>query len=342
MSRFLDFLRQYWRRLALAAVVLALLLAARVSLFWSHINGPLLLPTAQVLQVDSGATLTRILRQLEQQGLLRGADDVLLYVKLAGRSARIQAGEYELVAGLSVRGLLELLASGKVITHQVSIIEGWTLRQALQAIQAHPAITATLPPDDPAALQTAFGTEQYPEGLVFPDTYHFNRGTTDLELLQRARRQMEQALAGSWAGREAGLPYESPYEALILASIVEKETGLREEQGRIAGVFLRRLRLNMRLQTDPTVIYGLGAAFDGNLTRAHLQQDTPWNTYTRHGLPPTPIALPGLAAIEAVLHPEPGDALYFVARGDGSHYFSATLEEHNRAVRQYQLGEAAP
>ena len=325
----------------MTGAVLLLLLLARAWLFRSHVEGPLLLQSAQVLKVEKGASLTRVLLDLEARGILRGAGDLLLYARFSDFATRMQAGEYELVAGMSARGLLELLASGKVIHHQVSIIEGWTLRQALQAVQAHPAITATLPPDDPAALQAAFATMQYPEGLVFPDTYNFTRGTSDLELLLRAHRTMDEVLDTSWAGRAAGLPFESPYEALVLASIIEKETALREEQSRIAGVFVRRLRQNMRLQTDPTVIYGLGARFDGNLTRAHLQEDSPWNTYTRDGLPPTPIALPGLGAIEASLHPEEGDALYFVARGDGSHYFSATLEEHNQAVRQYQSGEAS-
>lgn len=342
MASLWSWLLRHWRRLLAVAAVLLLGLLARVFVFWSHVDAPLLLQTAQILQVERGASLTRVLRGLEEQGLLQGADDVLLYAKFTQLGTRMQAGEYELVAGLSVQGLLALLDSGKVVTHQVSIIEGWTLAQALRAIQAHPAIAVTLPADDPAALQQAFATEQYPEGLFFPDTYNFTRGTTDLELLQRARLQMEQILTASWATRDAGLPYASPYEALVLASIVEKETGLREEQQQIAGVFVRRLRLNMRLQTDPTVIYGLGASFDGNLTRAHLQQDNPWNTYTREGLPLTPIALPGQGAIEASLHPDDSDKLYFVARGDGSHYFSATLEEHNQAVRQYQLGESAP
>lgn len=342
IARCLALVSACWRQLLAACALLFLLVLARAYSFHSHVEGPLLLQSAQVLQVDKGTSLTRVLLDLEAQGILQGARDVLLYARFTDFATRMQAGEYELVAGLTARGLLELLASGKVIHHQVSIIEGWTLQQALQAIQAHPAITSTLPPGDPQALQQAFATEQYPEGLVFPDTYNFTRGTTDIELLQRARRAMEQTLALSWAGREVGLPYGSPYEALILASIIEKETGLREEQRQIAGVFVRRLRLDMRLQTDPTVIYGLGERFDGNITRAHLQEDTPWNTYTRDGLPVTPIALPGLGAIEASMHPLEGDTLYFVARGDGSHYFSATLEEHNQAVRQYQLGEAAP
>lgn len=335
-------LKAYRKQLLAAVLMIIVLLALRVAVFWSNVEAPLVLQSAQVVEVEQGATLTRILRRLEQQGILQGADDVLLFARLNDFGTRMQAGEYELVAGISARGLLELLASGKVIHHQISLIEGWTLQQALRAMQAHPAITATLPLQNEAALQTAFGTEQYPEGLFFPDTYNFTRGTSDFELLQRAQREMGQVLSTSWAGREVGLPYGSPYEALILASIVEKETGRREEQAQIAGVFVRRLRLDMRLQTDPSVIYGLGTDFDGNLTRAHLQQDTPWNTYTRAGLPATPIALPGLAAIQAVMHPEENDKLYFVARGDGSHYFSATLEEHNDAVRRYQLGEAAP
>jgi len=342
MAGLWSFLQRSWRKLLAAFVLLCVLLFVRVNLFWSHVQGPLLLQSALILQVEKGASLTRVVRDLEAQGVLKGGDDVLLYARFMDFATRMQAGEYELVAGLSAQGLLNLLASGKVITYQISLIEGWTLAQALAALQAHNAITGTLPASDRVALQAVFGTDEYPEGLFFPDTYNFTRGTTDLELLQRARQRMQQTLASSWAARDAGLPFESAYQALILASIVEKETGLREEQAQIAGVFVRRLRLNMRLQTDPTVIYGLGESFDGNLTRAHLQADTPWNTYTRSGLPLTPIAMPGLAAIEATMHPAPGDTLYFVARGDGSHYFSATLEEHNRAVRQYQLGEITP
>lgn len=342
IGRGLALLVTYRRQVLAAFAVVLVLLLGRVYLFKARVDGPLLLQSAHVLQVEKGASLTRVLLDLEAQGILQGASDVLLYARFTELATRMQAGEYELVAGLTARGLLELLASGKIIHHQVRIIEGWTLRQALQAIQAHPAITSTLTPDEPQALQQVFATEQYPEGLVFPDTYNFSRGTTDIELLQRAREVMEQTLALSWAAREVGLPYGSPYEALILASIIEKETALLDEQSQIAGVFVRRLRLNMRLQTDPTVIYGLGDEFDGNLTRAHLQQDTPWNTYVRAGLPLTPIALPGLGAIQAAMHPAEGDKLYFVARGDGSHYFSATLEEHNQAVRQYQLGETAP
>ena len=197
---------------------------------------------------------------------------------------------------------------------------------------------ARLDADDPLALQTAFGVTEWPEGQFFPDTYNFTRGTTDLQVLQRAQLLMQEVLSSAWATRDAGLPYATPQEALTMASIIEKETAVAEEREQIAGVFIRRLQRNMRLQTDPTVIYGLGTNFDGNLTRAHLESDTPWNTYTRSGLPLTPIALPGRAAVEASLHPDQSENLYFVARGDGTHYFSATLEEHNRAVEQYQSG----
>jgi len=203
-------------------------------------------------------------------------------------------------------------------------------------------ITATLDADNPeqlrAQLQQLLQTEKYPEGLVFPDTYNFRRGTTDRDLLLRASDTMQKILAEEWQGRDVGLPYSEPYEALIMASIIEKETGLASERQQIAGVFIRRLQQRMRLQTDPTVIYGLGDSYDGDLTRTDLRTASPYNTYLNSGLTPTPIALPGREAIFASLHPDESDTLYFVARGDGSHYFSSSLEEHQRAVRQYQLG----
>lgn len=323
--------------LALAAFLLLCLLA-RGLLFRHAITAPLVLTAPVVIDVAPGSSLRRVLGDLETRGILPHAGDLLFYARFTDHATRMQAGEYQLTPGLDGLRLLELLASGKVLYHEVRLLEGWTLQQALRHIQAHPAVRVELRADDREQLREVFASEQYPEGLFFPDTYHFVRGTSDLQLLQRARRMMDEVLAALWPARDSGLPFETPYEALILASIVEKETALAEERGQIAGVFIRRLQNNMRLQTDPTVIYGLGSDFDGNLTRAHLRADTPWNTYTRHGLPPTPIALPGLDAIEAALHPEPGDALYFVSRGDGSHHFSATLEGHNQAVRRYQLG----
>lgn len=199
-------------------------------------------------------------------------------------------------------------------------------------------VTATLDADNPQELMALLETDFYPEGLIFPDTYNFSRGTTDREIVLRARALMEEVLDEEWPSRDVGLPYDSPFDALIMASIIEKETALASEREQIAGVFIRRLQRGMRLQTDPTVIYGLGADFNGDLTRANLRQASPYNTYLNAGLPPTPIALPGRESIAASLHPDQGDTLYFVARGDGSHYFSSTLEEHERAVEQYQRG----
>lgn len=328
-------------RQRLITVVAALLLAffgLRVLVFLQHLDQPLALSEAHMLEVETGSSLTRILRDLQAEGILDSGNDVLLYARTQGLAGRIKAGEYELNAGLTARGLLHKLVNGDVTYHQVRILEGWTLREALLELHAQPALVARLDANDPQTLQNAFGVMDWPEGQFFPDTYNFTRGTTDLEVLQRAHALMQEVLESAWAARDAGLPYETPQEALIMASIIEKETAVAVEREQIAGVFVRRLQRNMRLQTDPTVIYGLGSAFDGNLTRAHLESDTPWNTYTRTGLPLTPIALPGRAAIEASLHPDQSEYLYFVAIGDGTHYFSATLEEHSRAVEQYQSG----
>ena len=332
-------LAAYRKPLFAIAAFLLLCLLARGLLFRHAITTPLQLAGPTVIEVVPGSSLRAVITDLDTRGIVPSARDLLFYARFTDHATRMQAGEYELTPGLDGVGLLELLASGKVLYHEVRLVEGWTLQQALAHIQSHPAVRAELDPGNYQQLQARFGTEHYPEGLFFPDTYHFVRGTSDVQLLGRARQLMNEVLDALWPARDSGLPFETPYEALILASIIEKETALAAERERIAGVFVRRLQNNMRLQTDPTVIYGLGSAFDGNLTRAHLQADTPWNTYTRHGLPQTPIALPGLRAIEAALHPEPGDALYFVARGDGSHHFSATLEEHNQAVRRYQLGQ---
>lgn len=252
---------------------------------------------------------------------------------------RLKAGEYALTPGTTPRDLLGRMARGEVVQHRFTIIEGWTFRDLRAALARDPVLVATLEGRSDDDVMALVGAEGVPaEGRFLPDTYLFPRGTRDVDLLRRAHRALERALDAAWNGRAQGLPLESRDELLVLASIVEKETGRADERAEIAGVFTRRLRIGMRLQTDPTVIYGLGAAFDGNLTRRHLEIDTPWNTYTRAGLPPTPIALPGVAALEAAANPRETDALYFVARGDGSHQFSATLDEHNAAVRRWQLG----
>lgn len=328
------------RKILIVVGLLLLAIGVRVQIFFAHVEEPLQLSQAHILEVTPGSNLTRIVRQLQASNIISSSDDILLYARIKKMANQIKAGEYELTAGMTALGMLHTLIRGEVSYHQVTLVEGWTLQQVLDAVQAHPAVEARLPRDT-MALAIVFGTPVYPEGQFFPDTYNFTRGTTDYEILARARVLMQQMLEQAWAGRASGLPLANATEALVLASIVEKETSLTSEYGKIAGVFTRRLQLGMRLQTDPTVIYGIGRVFDGNLTRAHLQTDTPWNTYTRAGLPPTPIALPGKGAIEASLHPEEGSELYFVSRGDGSHHFSATLEEHNRAVSEYQLGKPA-
>jgi UPF0755 protein len=261
-----------------------------------------------------------------------------LYARATGADARIRAGEYAVPAGTTPRSLLALLESGAVIQHAVTIVEGWTFRELRAALEAEPYLDHTLAGQDEAAVMVALGEPGMPaEGLFFPDTYLFGKGTTDLEILRLARNRMRRELEAAWAARAADLPVHSAYEALILASIVEKETALASERPRIAGVFTERLRIGMRLQTDPTVIYGLGTDFDGNLRRADLERDGPYNTYTRAGLPPTPIALPGAEALRAAVNPDERGELYFVATGlaDGSHEFSRTLKEHQAAVSRY-------
>jgi UPF0755 protein len=242
---------------------------------------------------------------------------------------------------MTPESLLRKLAGGEVIQHAITLIEGQTFREMLALIAANDKIVHTLDGASAGEIMARLGHEgENPEGRFLPDTYHFPQGTTDLAFLQRAYNAMERLLAGEWAARARGLPLNTPYEALTLASIVEKETGLAEERPAIAGVFIRRLLKGMRLQTDPTVIYGLGERFDGDLRAGDLRTDTPYNTYTREGLPPTPIAMPGAASIHAVLHPDKGDTLYFVANGNGGHYFSRTLKEHESAVQKFQLGNA--
>jgi UPF0755 protein len=251
----------------------------------------------------------------------------------------LHAGEYAIDQGLTPRTLLARMAAGDVIQHRVTLIEGSTFRELRLALAAESALKQESAAMSDADLMTAVGAPGvHPEGRFLPETYAYTKGMSDLDVLRRAYQAMQKAVDAAWQQRDADLPLKTPDELLVLASIVEKETGRADERGQIAGVFARRLRLGMRLQTDPTVIYGVGPGFDGNLTRKHLETDTPYNTYTRFGLPPTPIAAPGREALLAVAKPEPGATLFFVARGDGSHQFSATLREHNAAVARWQLG----
>ncbi|MBA3563287.1 MAG: endolytic transglycosylase MltG [Gammaproteobacteria bacterium] len=292
---------------------------------------------AQVVNIRSGASLIASAEAMADQGVLSHPQVFAWYARLRGDGRDIKAGEYRIDPGTTPRALLDQLVSGGVLLHALTVVEGWTFDQMLVAIRAHPAIQQTLRRHDRAAIMAELGEAgRHPEGLFFPETYRFPRATTDLTLLRQARTLMDQRLEAAWAARAPGLPLETPYSALILASIVEKETALEAERTLIAGVFARRLERNMRLQTDPSVIYGIGDGFDGDIRRRDLSRDTPYNTYTRGGLPPTPIALPGAASLEAVMHPAPGETLYFVATGagDGSHYFSTTLAEHNEAVQR--------
>ena len=292
--------------------------------------------------VASGQTLKMIAQDLQQRGVLSHAVYLVGLSYLRDGKHSVRAGEYILRPGTTPPQLLEQLALGKVTDHVLTLVEGWTFRQVLDAVARHEKLEHTLKSLSDSEIMARLGfSGQHPEGRFYPDTYHFPKGTRDVDFLKRAYRAMQQHLQAAWETRSADLPFNTADEALILASIVEKETGLASERPLIAGVFVRRMRLGMALQTDPTVIYGMGESFDGNLRRSDLTTDTPYNTYTRNGLPPTPIAMPGLDAIRAVLHPASGDALFFVARGDGGHVFSATLAEHNRAVYQYQINAAA-
>ncbi len=328
------------RRVALALlVVAALAVLAAYGQVQRWLDAPLAVEGAAAsIEIPRGQPLTTTARELAARGVLTHPRWLQAYARATGADARIKAGEYAIEPGTTPRTLLALLESGKVVQHSVTLVEGWTFREARRAIEREPHLQHTLDGQDDAAVMAALGEpDQHPEGRFFPDTYLFGKGTTDLEILRQAHARMRDELATAWAARAADLPFDSPDEALVLASLVEKETALASERPRIAGVFTTRLRKGMRLQTDPTVIYGLGERFDGNLRRADLERDGPYNTYTRSGLPPTPIALPGAEALRAAVNPDERGDLYFVATGlpDGSHEFTRTLAAHEAAVRRY-------
>jgi len=322
--------------------VLMALVAACGSVAWwidRSMHTPLRLPEGGYeLEVVKGMSLTAVAAHLAEDGVLRQPTVLSWYGRLTGQAGRVQAGEYALEPGITAASLLQQLVDGRVRLHALTILEGWTVRDLLAAIAETPQLVRTLTVASPEELAAVLELD-YPhaEGWFFPDTYRFPRGTTDLDLLSNAHELMQKKLADAWATRSPDTGLASPYEALILASIVERESALDSERPQIAGVFTRRLDRGMRLQTDPTVIYGLGESFDGNLTRKDLATDTPYNTYVHRGLPPTPIALPGESALRAAVNPDSGNALYFVAtgRGDGSHIFTETLDEHNAAVARY-------
>ncbi len=334
MTRFLG-------KLFAVIVVLASLAAGWVVLdYRAFLHTPLTVGADGMdIMVEPGMTLHTVANELAQRGALRTPAYLVWLGRLENKSQRIQAGEYQIAPNTTPRALLNMMIAGHVRLHSFTIVEGWTFAQLRQALAQEPALKHDVENLNDAQLMEKLGhAGEHPEGRFLPETYHFPKGASELNFLRRAYDAMAQHLAREWAEREQGLPLESPYQALILASIVEKETAVEQERARIAGVFVRRLTQGMRLQTDPTVIYGMGDRYNGNIRRSDLRRDTPYNTYTRAGLPPTPIALPSAESVHAALHPAEGDALFFVSKGDGTHEFSATLAEHNRAVAKYQLG----
>ena len=324
------------------AVVLAALLIGWA--LWSQqqaLQQTLNLEQERLLEVPAGSSPSLMLNRLEQEGVLSGALWLRLYWRFNLKQS-LHSGEYRLQPGMRAEELLGLWQRGEVVQYSLTLVEGWNFRQVRAHLAAQERLQQTLTALSDAEIMAKLGQPgMHPEGRFFPDTYRYIRGMRDIDLLRQALQRQEQVLAEEWAKRADNLPYREPYQALIMASLVEKETGVASERPQIAGVFVRRLRLGMLLQTDPTVIYGLGERYQGNLTRAHLRQPTPYNTYVIKGLPPTPIALVGREAIHAALHPADGQSLYFVARGDGSHVFSDSLAAHNRAVREYQLQRRA-
>lgn len=331
-----------WGVKLLGAILGAGALATAGAYVW--VNAPLSL-TGDTLElaIEPGTTPRGVAQAVAAAGVDVSPQYLFAWFRLSGQARAIRAGNYELTRGLTPRGLLSMLVRGEESLLQLTLVEGWNLRQVRAALaraeQLRPSVAAL---SDEALMVQLGRTGQAAEGRFFPDTYSYAKGSTDLALLRRAAQAMDRQLDAAWQQRQADLPLTSPEQALILASIVEKETARAADRADIAGVFVNRLRRGMPLQTDPTVIYGLGERFDGNLRRRDLQADTPWNTYTRNGLPPTPIAMPGKAALRAAVQPARTQALYFVARGDGSSQFSATLSEHNRAVNRYQRAPSTP
>jgi UPF0755 protein len=323
------------KQLFVLAALVALMLAA--GLAW-YGNRPLdIEPLPKTINVAPGTHLRSLSTMLEREGVIGNAQAFWLLGRLLGNAGTLKVGQYVLDKPLTPLELYAKIQRGEVSQATVQFIEGWNWREVRAALAAQPLLKSDSAGMSDAEVMQAIGAEEsHPEGLLFPDTYFYAPHTSDLKVLRRAYRLQSEKLMAAWETRAAGLPYRTPYEALIMASIVEKETGVAYERPQIAGVFLNRLRLGMRLQTDPTVIYGLGERFDGNLRKVDLQRDTPYNTYTRAGLPPTPIAMPSEAAIVAALNPAKTDALYFVARGDGTHVFTNNLVAHNNAVNRYQ------
>jgi len=333
-------------KILVVVVAAAVLVAAGIGIAFSRfLATPIeVAESGTTFEIRSGTPFGQVSDELSALGIISHPVLFRLYARISGEAGSIHTGEYRLEQGMTPRELLDKFVSGDVQLYSFTIVEGWTFRELIAALANSPVVASALRYEDWPALRESLRIEEmHPEGLFLPETYRFPKGTTGEDVLRQAHELLSKLLATEWDKRGNNLPLTSPYEALILASIVEKETALAAERPRIAGVFIRRLIAGMRLQTDPTVIYGIGVGFDGNLTRQDLHTDTPYNTYTRGGLPPTPIALPGRAAIHAALNPADGTELYFVATGlgDGSHKFSTTREEHDSAVREYLARQRA-
>lgn len=317
-----------------AAIALILIIFTLV--LWQDLNRPLAISEeSTIITVAPGSSLTSISNNLHELKLIDSPNLLSLYGRFSGIAESLQSGEYELSSDITAIELLQKMSRGDTLQYRITLVEGWTLQQALDEIWNNANIERTIEDSMMLAGLLELETDSV-EGLLFPDTYFFTKGSTDLDVIRRAHQRLEEVLEQSWNNRLGALPFENSYEALILASIIEKESAQGSERGHIAGVFVRRLEMGMRLQSDPTVIYGMGDSYEGDIRREDLLEETAYNTYRINGLPPTPIALAGIESIQASMNPLESDFLYFVARGDGTHYFSASLEEHNAAVNEFQ------
>jgi len=332
-------MRKWMKRLTVLILAIPVLAVGAWCAYYPFASIPLK-SSPMSFTINTGSSLRTASQQMVEAGVLAHALPFEVLTRLLGDPKNIKAGNYEVEAGVTPLDLMNKLTRGDYTAVAITFVEGWNFRQVRKVLDEHPGLKHDTPSLSEAELLKRLGIpQQSPEGLFFPDTYHFSKGVSDLNILRRSYQLMQKHLAAEWERRPANYPLGTPYEALILASIVEKETGKAAERSLISAVFLNRLKVGMKLQTDPTVIYGLGELFDGNLRKQDLATDHPYNTYTRGGMPPTPIAMPGLGSLQAALHPASTDALYFVAKGDGSSHFSRSYEEHDRAVTKYQRSQ---
>jgi len=331
------------QHLLIASVTILAIFVAGAVLSYRSLFSEMALRSPEIspvkIEVMAGSSLSRVAIELAEAGYLPSPTLFKLWARLKGAENSIQTGEYELHSGITPAQLLDKIVRGESVQYRITLVEGWTFQQALNALWSAGNIRSSLNNSSAADIAQQMSLDyENPEGLLYPDTYFYTKGTLDIELLRRANARLNTVLSEAWESRLGSLPFANSYEALTMASIIEKESARNSERGLIAGVFVGRLDLGMRLQSDPTIIYGMGDRYAGNITRADLLEETPYNTYRIDGIPPTPIALSGEASIVAALNPSASDFLYFVAKGDGSHQFSRSLEEHNAAVREYQLG----